>query len=365
MPTAAPRTAALLAAGSLAALAVLAWRARRRNSARPLPAIDISRFLHGTAAERAAVAAEWDAAFVGAGFVLLRGFESLLPAASVRRLRSAARAFFEQPAEVKMRAHADGVVGYVQRGAENVGATLGDAASVPDLVESLNLSGYQEEAMPWSSSAETMNMPWRGTSYEAALPRELSDAIEAYWRGATALMLALMELSELALDLPVGHFREPFAEPGTLLRLAYYPPGRCTPGQMRYAAHTDYDGFTLLERGVEGAAPGGGGLELRDHTTGDWVPVPAPEGTLTINIGDLLARWTNDRWRAGTHRVPAPAGDAAESSRLSVVYFTGPHPQTTVECLPSAKCGRGAAPKYPPISAEEHVQEKLRKAVVA
>ena len=63
--------------------------------------------------------------------------------------------------------------------------------------------------------------------------------------------------------------------------------------------------------GTEGAEPGAGGLELQDYRTGAWAPVPAPEGSLTINIGDLLARWTNDRWRAGVHRVPAPTGAAA------------------------------------------------------
>lgn len=59
-----------------------------------------------------------------------------------------------------------------------------------------------------------------------------------------------------------------------------------------------------------------------------WAPVPAPPNTLTINIGDLLARWTNDRWRAAVHRVavPPPGGSAAAADRLSIVYFTGPHP---------------------------------------
>ena len=210
-----------------------------------------------------------------------------------------------------------------------------------------------------------MQMPWRDSDYAKALPAELCDAAEEYWKGATALTLALMELSELALDLPPGHFAPSYAEPGTLLRLAYYPPGVAEPGQLRYAAHTDYDGFTLLNRGLEGATAGERGLELQDHESGAWFATPAPAGSLTINIGDLLARWTNDRWRAGLHRVPAAVGEAALRPRLSVVYFTGPHPNTLVECLPSAKCGQGAPPKYPPITAEAHVTEKLQKAVVA
>jgi isopenicillin N synthase-like dioxygenase len=90
--------------------------------------------------------------------------------------------------------------------------------------------------------------------------------------------------------------------------------------------------------------------------------VPSPPHTLTINIGDLLARWTNDRWRATMHRVAAPpTSQAAASGRLSIVYFTGPAPETVVACLPCAKCTQGAA-KYAPITAEQHVTEKMRAA---
>ena len=91
----------------------------------------------------------------------------------------------------------------------------------------------------------------------------------------------------------------------------------------------------------------------------------APAGTLTINIGDLLARWTNDRWRATPHRVAPPSGGQSQP-RLSVVYFTGPHPDTLVERLPSRKCGDGTQPPlYAPITAREHVELKVNAACAA
>ena len=97
---------------------------------------------------------------------------------------------------------------------------------------------------------------------------------------------------------------------------------------------------------------------------GEWLPVPSPPGTLTVNIGDLLARWTNDRWRATKHRV-AKGGSGEGEGRLSIVYFTGPHPETLVECLPSAKCKvEGEAPKYKPITATEHVTMKMEAATI-
>ena len=65
-----------------------------------------------------------------------------------------------------------------------------------------------------------------------------------------------------------------------------------------------------------------GGLEIKDPYTGVWSPVPAKPGHLTINIGDLMEIWTNDRWRATTHRVRAPAANSRTAShgRLSVVF---------------------------------------------
>ena len=125
---------------------------------------------------------------------------------------------------------------------------------------------------------------------------------------------------------------------------------------------TDYEGITILQRGIEDGpgALGAGGLEVQDPRSGAWHPVPAPADTLTINIGDLMARWTNDRWRATKHRVPAPLPGSAASkrARLSLVYFTGPNQQAVVECLPSAKCGADK-PKYPPITMVENVASKM------
>ena len=101
----------------------------------------------------------------------------------------------------------------------------------------------------------------------------------------------------------------------------------------------------------------------RDHGSGVWRAVPSPPDTLTINIGDLMARWTNDRWRATKHRVPAPpqGSEASRRGRLSLVYFTGPNQNTLVECLPSAKCNADR-PKYAPITPEENVTMKLQAA---
>eukprot|EP00966_Prymnesium_polylepis_P238005 5504439-Prymnesium_polylepis.1 len=128
-----------------------------------------------------------------------------------------------------MRSYVDGMLGYLAVGDENVAATAG-GSNVPDLVESLNFPGYQEPKAPWRSDAG--EVPWRDADFVQALPMELAEAAAEYWRGSTRLMLALMQLSEIALDLPRDHFAAAYAEPGTLLRLAYYPPGTAAEGQL-------------------------------------------------------------------------------------------------------------------------------------
>lgn len=183
-------------------------------------------------------------------------------------------------------------------------------------------------------------------------------------------MNVLMELMELGLGLSPHYFYKSFEYPGTLLRIASYPPpsggsdGGDATAQLRYGEHTDYDGFTILQRDAtaEGADEG---LEIQ-LPSGEWVAVPSLPHTLTINVGDLFARWTNDRWRATPHRVAAARGNAAATgrARLSIVYFTGPNPETTISCLPSAKCRR-TPPQYEPIKAREHVEAKMSAATAA
>ena len=153
-------------------------------------------------------------------------------------LRTEAEAFFSSLPAEKRRAHHDGFIGYLAVGAENVGASAGTPSAPPDLVESLSLSGFQEAGQEWNWD-EQKGAPWRDAPYARALPPALHRAAEEYWRGATALLRALMELSEVALDLPRGHFDASFARPGTLLRLAWYPPSPKTPeGQWRYVENT-------------------------------------------------------------------------------------------------------------------------------
>ena len=76
-----------------------------------------------------------------------------------------------------------------------------------------------------------------------------------------------------------------------------------------------------------------------------------------MNTGDLIARWTNGVFRSSPHRVVNPTGPAANKDRYSFVLFHSPNPDAVISCLESCQ-GPGNPPKYPPITAGEHLRAR-------
>ncbi|MFT5449336.1 MAG: isopenicillin N synthase-like dioxygenase [Gammaproteobacteria bacterium] len=84
---------------------------------------------------------------------------------------------------------------------------------------------------------------------------------------------------------------------------------------------------------------------------GEWFSALAIDDTFVVNIGDLMMRWANDRWRSRPHRVAVPPADARERSRrLSIGFFVVPNDDTQVECVDQP----GVAPKYPHVSVRDY-----------
>jgi isopenicillin N synthase-like dioxygenase len=167
----------------------------------------------------------------------------------------------------------------------------------------------------------------------------------------------LMRLTSLALNVEEHFFDDKFDRHITAMRLNFYPEQTRAPalGQLRAGAHTDYGAFTILNGE---SVPGGLEILAKD---GHWIPVETDPETFVVNIGDLLMRWTNDRWISNTHRVAnPPASLASRAKRLSIAFFQQPNYDALVECI----CPPGKA-KHPSVRSGEYRDLKYRQTTVA
>jgi isopenicillin N synthase-like dioxygenase len=185
-----------------------------------------------------------------------------------------------------------------------------------------------------------------------ARPAGFAAAATAHYRAMDRLITFLMRLAALALGVEETYFDDKVDRSIGTMRLNYYPAQATPPaaGQLRASAHTDYGGFTILS-GED--VPGGLQVRTRD---GRWIDVATSPSRFVVNIGDLLMRWTNDRWLSNLHRVVNPPLDGPSPARLSIAFFNHPNYDALIECLPS----QGAA-KHPPVRSGEYRDLKYAK----
>jgi isopenicillin N synthase-like dioxygenase len=174
------------------------------------------------------------------------------------------------------------------------------------------------------------------------------DTIEAYQAAVLEAAKRLLRLIAQALGQEPTFFDQRFERPLVGTRLIRYPAvAEPRPNQLGCGAHSDYGCVTLLH--IDGTA----GLQLAD-IEGRWHDIIAPSGSFIVNLGDMLARWTNDRYCATVHRVQSPR----TADRYSVPTFVNPSYDTVVECLPSC-LGDGEQPKYPTTTSGAYLQSRF------
>src|SRR5260370_9752401 len=171
--------------------------------------------------------------------------------------------------------------------------------------------------------------------------------------------LASHVLRAMAASLGVSeaYFTDKFDRQASVVRIIRYPAVTQPPlpGQLRAGTHTDY-GIMTFVRGDD--TPGG--LQVK-HRQGGWIDVHIPSDAFCCNIGDLMARWSNDRWVSTLHRVSVPPPAAVPTDRISLVFFQNPNPDTVIRCFDSS-VRPGETDKYPPITVAEDYLAKLMKA---
>jgi len=180
---------------------------------------------------------------------------------------------------------------------------------------------------------------------------------EATWKRYFGLMEDLsgrmLRLFAVALDLPEDFFADKVDQHLSSMAANCYPEQPVPPasGQLRVRAHVDFSTLTIL---YQDDAPGG----LQAHQRGvGWVDVPYVPGSFVINLGDLMARWTNDRWVATPHRVVNPPPELAMTRRISLPFFHLPNHDAVIE--PIATCVTEAWPaRFVPVVAGEWTKSR-------
>ncbi len=301
------------------------------------------------AADGDVVAAEIGAACRSVGFFTIVGHG--VDDRIVADLHREALAFFALPAADRMATAMGGTgmpYGYSPPEGEALQRSLGDDAS-PDLKETFNIGPIDATATQVAAMDDpdqrAIHAP---TPWPDASPG-LRPAAEAYYRAMASLAARLMSAFAVALELPPDFFAPLIDRHGSALRLAHYPPipvGTDVTGRFRAGAHTDYGTLTILW------TDGRPGLQV-EAPDGAWIDVDAVPGSLIVNLGDLMQRWTNDRWRSTMHRV-VPVADGV--ARLSVPFFHNANWDARVECL----VADGERPHHPPTTAGRHLMGKFR-----
>ena len=310
-----------------------------------VPVIDLAPFRAGDAAGRGQVVDQLARAAEQIGFFAITGHG--VPNATMDALYAHAHEFFALPLQEKQRVAPptpDYARGYKAIGFEALAA--GNAlATPPDLKEYWHFGREVLPEDPYYTGPEGRRHFFRNLWPER--PAGFREAADAYYRAMESLSTTLCRISALALGLPETWFDDKIDRHITAARINYYPRQDNPPaeGQLRAGAHTDYGMLTILSGE---SAPG---LQVETRS-GEWVDVPTDKYRFVCNIGDLLMRWTNDRWVSNTHRVLNPPREIAQaSSRMSIAFFHHPNYDAKIECIPG--CAGDAPPKYEPVLSGE------------
>ena len=290
-----------------------------------------------------------DEACERAGFLTIVGHG--VPGQVIDAAWSTARTFFDLPLASKMQV-AMPRPGYPYGSSPIAGETLAKSlgkGGAPDLKESFAIGPVDRPTHSITDPDEAF--AWSANLWPPAVP-QLQPAWEHYFRSLSDLAARLLRLMATALGMPERHFDPMIGRHTSAMRALNYPPrDHVAPGQLGASAHTDYGTLTILL-----ADPVQGGLQV-EGADGRWHDVHADAGSFVVNLGDAMARWTNDRWRSTMHRVQVPDG-----RRQSIAFFHNANWDARIECLPTC-LGLDQQPRYDPIEAGPHLMQKFQSTV--
>ena len=285
----------------------------------------------------ASLARRIDAALREAGFFALIGHG--VPQPLFDAVFAASKSFFSLSDAAKKRWHIDGWP--VKRGFDPIGWQSLDVGQPPDVKESFYTGNTSLGPNQWPDEALVPGFRAANEAWSAAMQQ---------------VALRLMGLFANALGMASHAFDGYMRDPTCTTRLLHYPPQpvSAAPGQIGCGAHTDWGALTLL------AQDNAGGLQVQ-RADGSWLDVKPIPGALVVNTGDMMQRWTNDRWMSTMHRV---INRVSGGDRWSVAYFFDLDPDARISPLPGCISADNPS-RYALLTAGEHLIEMYKRTTVA
>lgn len=298
-------------------------------------------------------------AFQTSGFLYLTDFSSVIPPSLLASVFEQSTRFFARPQTQKdslawTTARANR--GYACMGREKVsqGMTKDEVAKEresggEDLKESFDIGREFEEghANQWPDKID----------FEGA---EFKLTMLGFWQRCKEVHAVLMRGIALGMGLDTNFFEDYVKTGDNTLRLLHYPP--VAPGgfeggkRARAGAHSDFGSVTLLFQDQRG------GLQVEGP--GGWLDVQPIQGTIVVNAGDLLTRWSNDMIKSTVHRVMQPPlkgreVDVGHPARYSIAYFCNPDFDKWIEALPGTWEGDKGGKRYEGVNSGDYLFQRL------
>ncbi len=313
-----------------------------------VPLIDLTDWFAGNAADRRRIAASVDDAARRLGFMRIIG-HGLAPA-TIDALTAAMDSFFSQPIDAKLPYVAPSEInrGYAPPRSERLSYSLG-IASPEDLFEAFNI-GAGRDSYPGLDLDPLIYAGNEWPDVEGFRP-----GVEGWFDAAGSVARTMTSVFAVALGLEADFFESFTDHSIDVARLNNYQISAglaLAEGQLGMGAHTDDGIVTVLW------ADPVAGLEILPEGRG-WCPVQPAPGELLINLGDLLARWTNDRWLSTMHRVVPPRNaDGDLIRRRSATFFHDGNADAVVSTLEPCRFADGSS-EYDDVTIAEHLAQKL------
>jgi isopenicillin N synthase-like dioxygenase len=302
------------------------------EATRAIPVIDFAPAFQGEPGGLDRVAAQVRQASEHVGFFYLAGHG--VPASTVAAAFQASREFHAMPLAEKLELRInENNIGYLPVNQSIQGASQVHKATRPNYNESFFISHDRGPEHP----DVVAGTPLRGRNQWPEGHHGMRTAMVTFFKTMEAVGERILPVLARSLDMPADHFTPHFENEAHInLRFLHYPPQDTDDDeQFGQGPHTDNSFITMLAREeIPGLAVG--------LPTGEWLAPPVIPDTFLVNLGNIMKRWSNDRFLSTPHGVLNDSG----KDRYSIAFFFSPNVEAVIECLPSCM-GADNPPRYP------------------